>query len=813
MRIARRNSKRKRNALRHCAIAAAATCPIWNIATTRALTINLNAPATMSAQAVSAFRVAADRWQANFTDNVTVNIDINFLTLAPNVLGSTSTQRVNFSFATVRNGMTSDISSADDTLAVASLPSTSTLPRLINFTSNNPNGAASLVPYLQSPGGATISMAKANARAIGLSTNAASDAAISFSNQYAFDFDPSDGINGGEIDFVGVAAHEIGHALGFSSTVDTLDINGGTLSDASTSLHASTMDLFRYSTQSQETGPGVIDFTADSRNKYFSIDRGVTPLASFSKGRIHGDGNQASHWIEGQGLGLMGPSITTGVASEITELDRRMFDVLGWNRNFTWKWIGASNNTYNWNDPQRWNTNGSPDTRVDAVFNTPGANVSALVSSVGVARTLLVSNSTLSIDLSNHVMRIGNGSSTAVTLDAGGVLSVGNGTFSTILGTAAPGSTGANLQLNGNSQLILQSGTLLVGGALVIGASGAGAATVSLNAGAMNLGAAFGTDQNLYVGQSASARVNHGLTTRVHVPGNVLLAATAPVSTSRYEMAGGTLTINGSLAIAGTINAPTAGAATFAARGNGSVTISGTTQVYSNGTLILDDTARLTTGALNLAGGRAVLTSNGGKVLRARSLAIAPTSSIDLANNTLILDYTSPDSPYNAVLSLVQTGYHNGAWDGLGIRGSSAANDSHFALGIAEAGTLALLNFADEPIDSTTLLVDFTYSGDSNLDGRVDIRDLYALATNWQSSSANWITGDFNYNGTVDVTDLTLLAANWQAGVGNPLATPVESLFASLGLPEVAVPEPATTVMFLAGLLTLRTARRPRRGI
>lgn len=797
-----------RKTLRRCAIAAAAASPIWNIASTNALTITLNAPATMSPQAVAAFRVAADRWEANYTDNVTVKIDINFLTLGPNVLGSASSSRVSYSFATVRNALTSDAVSADDTQGASSLPLTSTLPRLINFTSNNPNGAASLTPYLHSPGVSTISLTKANARAIGLATTSTSDAAISFSNQFSFDFDPSDGVNGGQIDFVGVAAHEIGHALGFSSTVDTLDVNGGTLSDTSPSLNPSPIDLFRYSTQSQSTSGGVIDFSVDTRDKYMSLDRGVTSLASFSKGRVHGDGNQASHWIEGQGIGLMGPSITTGVAGEITEMDRRMLDVIGWNRNFTWRWIGASSNTYNWNEALRWNANGMPDTRVDTIFDTPGADVGVLVTSVAQARTLLVSNSTLSIDLSNHVMRVGNVASTAVTIDAGGFVGIGAGTFSTILGTAAPGTTGANLRLNGNGQLVLHSGTLLVGGAMVVGASGAGASTVSLNTGMMNLGAVAGTDPNFYIGQAASARVNHGAPVRVNVPGNVLLAPTSAVGTAQYEMAGGTLSIAGGLAVAGTMSAATAGASTFAARGNGTVGVAGVTHVYSNGTLILDNTAKLTTGALDLAGGKVLLTDNGAKVLRAGSLSIAPSSSIDLANNTFILDYTAPDSPYNSVLALVQTGYHNGAWDGLGIRASSAAGDPHFGIGIGEANDLGLTSFVDQNVDSTTLLLEFTYSGDSNLDGMVDIRDLYSLASNWQSSTANWISGDFNYSGTVDVTDLTLLASNWQAGVGIPLAAPIDSLLASLGLPAAAVPEASTSVVCLALLLPTLAARR-----
>src|SRR5262249_13982050 len=49
--------------------------------------------------------------------------------------------------------------------------------------------------------------------------------------------------------------------------------------------------------------------------------------------------------------------------------------------------------------------------------------------------------------------------------------------------------------------------------------------------------------------------------------------------------------------------------------------------------------------------------------------------------------------------------------------------------------------------------VGYTFYGDANLDGQVDVTDLGSLATNWQTSSI-WAGGDFNYDGFVDVTDL-----------------------------------------------------------
>jgi hypothetical protein len=111
-------------------------------------------------------------------------------------------------------------------------------------------------------------------------------------------------------------------------------------------------------------------------------------------------------------------------------------------------------------------------------------------------------------------------------------------------------------------------------------------------------------------------------------------------------------------------------------------------------------------------------------------------------------------------------------------------------------------------VDSTSILVKYTYAGDANLDGVVDSSDLAALAMAWQQA-AFWTSGDFNYDHVVNVDDLDLLAANWLAGVGNPLSSPsLGQALADLGL---AVPEPtSTSVLMLLGVAGISGRRRSR---
>jgi uncharacterized repeat protein (TIGR01451 family) len=292
----------------------------------------------MDQDAIDGFVEAGELWSAIYSDEITVNIDIAFEQLSPGVLGSTGSERTTVTYQEFVNAVAADETSGDDTIAGANLQAPPDFDMLMNRTRDSPHGAGDADPYLDDNGDAnntTIRVTRANAKALGLLPPEAPglDASISFSSDFNWDFDPSDGVQANHFNFVFVAAHEIGHMLGFTSGVDILDGNSPPRRgpfDEHQFTFVSPADVYRFSSDSVDEGAGIIDWSADNRAKFFSIDGGASDLGEFSRGRTFGDGQQASHWKDDRGLGIMDPTAAPGEVSTITTLDTQLFDVIGW---------------------------------------------------------------------------------------------------------------------------------------------------------------------------------------------------------------------------------------------------------------------------------------------------------------------------------------------------------------------------------------------------------------------------------------------------------------------------------------------------
>src|SRR5206468_6545269 len=131
----------------------------------------------------------------------------------------------------------------------------------------------------------------------------------------------------------------------------------------------------------------------------------------------------------------------------------------------------------------------------------------------------------------------------------------------------------------------------------------------------------------------------------------------------------------------------------------------------------------------------------------------------------LVVDYTGA-SPAATVRSYLATGRNGGSWNGPGIDSSSIAGNSLFALGYAEASqALGLLPsqtalWNGQTVDDTAVLVKYTYGGDANLDGKINVDDYSRLDVNIGLGTSGWYNGDFNYDDLINVDDYGVIDSN-----------------------------------------------------
>jgi hypothetical protein len=295
------------------------------------LTINLIDIGTtpMTAAQFAAFQAAAKIWEDRFVDSVTVTVNVAWDAAgtfsSPSVLAATTTARTTHTVANVTTAMLLDTSAGDELAAIGLVPATLPIDDVNGFRNAG-----------------SLTLATANAKALGLSFGLdptygaalpnSADATIRYNLAYLadFDIDRSDGIDPARYDFIGVAAHELGHALGFLSLTDVQDNN------PTFTLFPSTLDLWRFvesggfhaidtETRPLTAGPAEY-YDSDLNNRGFSRGTLVTDtLCNTASTRC-----QASHWRDNLG-NLMDPTVARGVRQDPRSDDAHAFDFIGYN--------------------------------------------------------------------------------------------------------------------------------------------------------------------------------------------------------------------------------------------------------------------------------------------------------------------------------------------------------------------------------------------------------------------------------------------------------------------------------------------------
>jgi hypothetical protein len=312
-----------------------------------------------------------------------------------------------------------------------------------------------------------------------------------------------------------------------------------------------------------------------------------------------------------------------------------------------------------------------------------------------------------------------------------------------------------------------QAYTLAGTGRLVLDSTAPGGATINVTAGAHTVSAPL----KLNVNTTLTVTPDAGNTSKLTITGN--LSASAGVTLTKAGA--------GPMEVA-------------ALRVPGVSVMGGVLRVLPNGTTAA-------TGAIN-------------------SLSIAAGATLDLANNSLVIDYSGA-SPADMVRQYLLSGRSAGSWTGsTGIISSAAAADAQqrTAIGLVEASALlglsgaATATWSGQTVDATSLLLKYTWYGDANLDGKVDADDYALIDRGMAAGLTGWLNGDFNYDGVVNTADYVLIDRAYALQSGTLAPEFLAWREAQFGTDYVAgllasVPEPSSAACALAGIALLRRRR------
>ena len=314
------------------------------------------APGTTLEQMLG-FEVAANVWSNFLVDDVEVNLFVEVVDwdeLPPFVVGGSLPGLQSYDYSQFQTALQNDRTSNNDWAAYANLNHAD--------SSNNRYSAYFENNYQEND---RLSLSNANAKALGLrpSHDNAIDSYIVMSDlsglllpHWDYNTRRDSSIPFYSLDYTSVAIHEIGHALGFISGIDSAlvaDVQASVQQNLDRLNRTSALDMFRYSVYTEDEENLDLAVGIDS---YFSLDGGETPLAHFSTGTqdlgLGFDGFQGSHWKQQSNeLGIMDPLIFLGERRDVKALDLQAFDSFGWDlRSDLRDGISSSELNLNWFD-------------------------------------------------------------------------------------------------------------------------------------------------------------------------------------------------------------------------------------------------------------------------------------------------------------------------------------------------------------------------------------------------------------------------------------------------------------------------------
>ena len=235
---------------------------------------------------------------------------------------------------------------------------------------------------------------------------------------------------------------------------------------------------------------------------------------------------------------------------------------------------------------------------------------------------------------------------------------------------------------------------------------------------------------------------------------NVTLNTTVTPSSVLVNNSSGNYLISGTGKIAGSTG--------LAKYGSDSLTLN-TVNSYTGGTVV--NAGTLVVGVAGAVPANSSVTVNGGIVQLASgigtstlsSLTLNNTSTLDIGDNRLIIDYGSGPDPITSIETWIKNGFYGMPGPSIissDVATADAATGLSYGIGYADGADGVVAGLPSGEIE-----IMFTLLGDANLDGTVNAED-FTLFSQHVGQSGGWDEGDFNDDGTVNAEDFTLFSAN-----------------------------------------------------
>ncbi|MFL6215494.1 MAG: NF038122 family metalloprotease [Blastocatellia bacterium] len=274
-----------------------------------------------------AFTRAAAQWAARIQTNIAIVIDVDF---GPTLFGQpfdadavacadTQSLAGNALFPAARDGLIAESVAVEQRSLYNSLP-TRALPTDLGTS----QGLAATTATLRA-----IGLIDAVADPEGELDDFGLPPTIAINSRFNFDFDASDGIDADKLDFEALALHEIGHILGFISSVGEREMND------SAAAQPTICDLFRLRPEAinSDFATAARVLSSGGEQRFYAGDAALA-LSTGRPDGTGGDGQSPAHWkdnyITGQYLGVMNPTIIGGQYHSLNDNDLAALAAIGY---------------------------------------------------------------------------------------------------------------------------------------------------------------------------------------------------------------------------------------------------------------------------------------------------------------------------------------------------------------------------------------------------------------------------------------------------------------------------------------------------